>query len=85
MEENTVMTNDEVKVVEELANIPEFDLNKGLKLGAIALIGTGAFVALVKLIKKYGWPKVKNAIEKAKAKREAKKGNKTVEANFEVK
>ena len=73
MENNNVMNNEELKVVEEIAKIPEFDLEKGLKYGAIGILGTGLFVALVKLIKKYGWPKVKKAIENVKTKRAEKK------------
>lgn len=75
---NTVLTTEEVKAVEELASIPEFDLSKGIKIGVIAALGTAIVTILVKMIKKYGLPKVKALIDNARAKKEQKKKEKAM-------
>ena len=81
MENNNVnveLTNEELAAVEEMAKLPDIDLKKGLKIGAIVLAGTATLVVIKKMIKKYGWPKVKKIIDDIKAKRQKRKEKKAL-------
>lgn len=80
MENNNTIMNEEVKVLEEVAQIPSIDMKKALFVG----VGVVAGGALIFVGKKFVAPKVKELHENRKAKKVQKQMDQSAEVEFTV-